>query len=477
MIWTGAADGLVQVTRDGGATWTDVTPPDLPEELGINAVEASPHEPGAAYVAATAYKFNDFTPYAFRTSDFGETWTLITDGIPEDHWVRVVREDTERRGLIYAGTELGAYVSFNDGDDWQPLQNNLPATPITDLKVHQGDLVAATQGRAFWILDDLSLLRQLHEQGDVVAGAPTWMFEPRAAYRQGGGGGGGGGAGGGTAGRNPPAGAILYINLTDSTETEVRLEFMDAGGQVLRTLTTEPGDGQGAPGRLTVRPGMNRVVWNLRRETLSGVEGLFVFGSLAGPSVPPGTYGARLTIGGEEAARVSFEVRDIPQIAAEVTAQQHRVREDLLARIRFEIEGLHGGVEDMGSVTEQVEAVAERTAEHPRADTVEAVADALADSVLAVDSMLVQRSWTTGQDPTVFITRLNQFFIYLHSAVDGTPGAPTKGMTDQFDVLTQDWRDYQGRIEWILGPGVDGFNRLLRDLGVEAVEVRRRVVS
>ena len=207
MIWTGADDGLVHVTRDGGATWTDVTPPDLPEEAGINAVEASPHEPGAAYVAATAYKFNDFTPYVFRTADFGQTWTSITNGISEDHWVRVVREDTERRGLIYAGTELGAFVSFNDGDDWQPLQNNLPVTPVTDLKVHCGDLVAATQGRAFWILDDVSLLRQLHERGDEVVGVPVWLFEPRAAVRQGGGGFGGGAAG--TAGRNPPAGAIF----------------------------------------------------------------------------------------------------------------------------------------------------------------------------------------------------------------------------------------------------------------------------
>ena len=252
---------------------------------------------------------------------------------------------------------------------------------------------------------------------------------------------------------------------------------MDAESQVLRTFTTEPGDGPGAHSRLTAGPGMNRVVWNLRRETLGGVEGLFVFGSLAGPRVPPGTYRAQLTVGGEREAMVSFEVQDIPQLAAEVTDPEHRAREDLLASIRFELEQLHGGVEDMGSVTEQVDAVVERTAERPRADTIASVANTLADSVLAVDSMLVQRNWTTGQDPTVFVTRLNQFFIYLHGAVDGTPGAPTKGMTDQFDALTREWRDYQGRVEWILGPGVDGFNRLLRDLGVEAVEVRRRVVS
>ncbi len=476
VIWTGSDDGLVHVTRDGGQNWANVTPPDLPEALGVNAVEASPHQAGVAFVAYTAYKFNDFTPYAFRTSDYGESWTRITDGIPADHWVRVIREDTEQRGLIYAGTELGAFVSFNEGNDWQPLQNNLPITPITDLKVHQGDLVAATQGRAFWILDDLSPLRELHAQAERLAAAPAWLLTPRSAYRQGGGGGFGGG-GGGAVGRNPPNGATVYFHLAAAPEGAVGLEFTNDDGQLVRTFTTDPGDGPGAPSRLEAKAGMNRMTWDLRRESLPAVEGLFTFGSLNGSRVPPGAYVARLTVGDAEPLEVSFSVEDIPPVAAEVTASEHRSREALLAGIRSTIGRLHGGVTSLTSVTEQVDAVVERTREHARAEDIRTAAAGLSDSVQAVDSMLVQRKWTTGQDPTVFTTRLNQFFIYLHAAVEGTPGAPTKGMTDQFERLTDEWSTYESRVEWILGPGVRTFNELLREFGVEAVEVGRRVVS
>lgn len=482
VIWTGSDDGLIHVTRDGGANWTNVTP-NLPEEFGVNTIDASPHEAGAAYVAYTAYKFNDFTPMVYKTSDFGESWQRITSGIPDEHWVRVVREDTEQRGLLYAGTELGAFVSFNDGDDWQPLQLNLPITPITDLKVHQGDLVAATQGRAFWILDDLSPLRQLHAYSDAIESADAWLFEPRPAYRQGGGGFFGGG--GGTSAANPPGGAIVHFHLTedalapndDGEAPEVRMEFLDASGTVIRAYSTQPGDEPGAPSRMSARAGMNRMAWNLRREAVPGVDGLFVFGTLRGGMVPPGAYRARMTVGDAEPRESPVSVIDIPQLVADVSDREHQARETLLAQVRAELERLHGGVTTMGTVTEQVEAAIERTEDHAQAERIKEAGAMLTDSVAAVDSMLVQRKWTTGQDPTVFTTRLNQFFIYLHSAVDGSPGAPTQGMADQFDELKAEWDEYEGRIDWILGPGVDAFNELLRELGVQAVEIGRRVVS
>jgi hypothetical protein len=173
----------------------------------------------------------------------------------------------------------------------------------------------------------------------------------------------------------------------------------------------------------------------------------------------------------------AFAVMDIPQLASEITDRDHQARETLIAQVRTELERLHFGVTTMGSVTEQVEAAVDRTKDHAQWERIKEAGAMLADSVQAVDSMLVQRQWTTGQDPTVFTTRLNQFFIYLHSAVDGTPGAPTKGMTDQFMELSEEWGDYEGRVEWILGPGVDAFNELLRELGIQAVEIGRRVVS
>ena len=506
VIWTGSDDGLVQVTQDGGATWTNVTPPDLPDEFGVNAVEASPHDPSTAFVAYTAYKFNDFTPMAFRTTDYGESWERITSGIPDDHWVRVVREDDERPGLLYAGTELGAFVSFDAGGQWEPLQLNLPITPITDLKVHQGDLVASTQGRAFWILDDLSPLRQLHADREAIEDAGTWLFTPRDTYRLAGGGGFGGG-GAGAVGSNPPAGAIVHFKLpagatggdtsdaTGSDESagnaeeseagngesmsrpEVRLEFLDASGAVLRTYSSQPGDGPGAPSRLNVRPGMNRHIWNLRRESIPPVEGLFTFGTLRGGLVPPGQYTVRLTAGDEDPVEATFQVVSIPQHAQDFTASDHQARETLLAQVRSELEDLHESVMTLQRIQAQVDAAVDRASEHPEADRIAEAGGALTDSVAAVDSMLVQRAWTTGQDPTVFTTRLNQFFIYLHGAVDGTPGRPTQGMIDQLRELTDEWETFENQIEWILGPGVDQFNDLLRELGVEAVEGRRRIVS
>ncbi len=484
VIWTGSDDGLVHVTRDSGETWTNVTPPRLAEEYGVNAVEASPHEAGAAYVAVTAYKFNDFTPMVFKTSDYGDSWERITDGIPAEHWVRVVREDTEQRGLLYAGTELGAFVSFNDGEDWQPLQLNLPITPITDLKVHKGDLIAATQGRAFWILDDLAPIRQLHAYSGAIEPADAWLFEPADAYRQGGGGffGGGGGA---AVGANPPSGVGVHFKLSENAvatneggdQAEVRLEFLDTNGTVLRTFSTQPGEGPGAPSRLTAKAGMNRMNWNLRSEAIPGVDGLFVFGTLRGALVSPGQYLARLTVGDGDPSESPFTVMDIPQLAAEISDQDHQARETLVAQVRAELERLHGGVTTMGTVTDQVGAAVERAKDHPEWERIKEASESLTDSVAAVDSMLVQRQWTTGQDPTVFTTRLNQFFIYLHNAVESAPGAPTQGMTDQFRELSEEWGEYEGRVEWILGPGVDAFNSLLEELGIQAVEIGRRVVS
>ncbi len=412
---------------------------------------------------------------AFKTTDFGRTWTQITDGIPAEHWVRVVREDTEIEGLLYAGTEMGAFVSFDDGDHWQPLQLDLPVTPVTDLKVAHGDLVAATQGRAFWILDDLTPLRELAAHGAEIAAAPAWLFGTGPAYRQAGGGGFGGDDP--TEGRNPPNGAVLLFHLKDAPAGAAKLEIAAPSGAVVRTYTTDPGDGPDAPSRLSAKAGMNRVVWDLNRERVPGVEGLFVFGSLAGGRVSPGTYTARLTVDGLDPVETRVEVRDIPQVAAEVTPADHAARDALLADIRDELTALHAGVTDMGDIREQVDAVLERTKDLPDSARIGTAGGALTDSIAAVDSMLVQREWTTGQDPTVFPTRLNQFFIYLHGAVAGAPGAPTEGMKARFRELSRQWGAYRGRVQWILGPGVDGFNRLLEELGVPAVGTGRHVVS
>ncbi|MFQ5674272.1 MAG: WD40/YVTN/BNR-like repeat-containing protein, partial [bacterium] len=299
-IWTGSDDGLVHITRDGGKTWNDVTPKGI-GEAQINAIEVSPHDPATAYIAVTGYKLDDFKPYIFKTGNYGKSWKRLVKGIPEESFVRVVREDPNRQGLLYAGTETGVFVSFDDGKQWQPFQLNLPVVPVTDLTIHSNDLIAATQGRAFWILDDLTPLHQINDQ---MAKEQNFLFAPRTTVL----------TGGGSRkipgiGQNPPNGAIIYYffaQAPDTSKVEVKLEILDSDDHVVKTYTAKkkPGD-PGASGRfqdplpknLPIKEGMNRFVWNLRREDMSRVPKLFTYGNLQGFHVAPGAYTARLTVG------------------------------------------------------------------------------------------------------------------------------------------------------------------------------------
>ena len=282
LIWTGSNDGPVWVTRDNGKTWTDVTPKDMPKGGRIQNIEPSPHRPGTAYFAGYRYLLGDFSPYIYRTDDFGKTWTKLTDGkngIAADEPTRVVREDPARAGLLYAGTEFGMYISFDNGAHWQSFQLNLPHTPVTDIKLAHNDLIMSTQGRGFWILDNLGPLHQIKE---TSAGDSAILFTPRDAVRS---------------GRRSEAMLEYYIGATPNAD--LKLEILDAKGQVARTYMGTPqeerpvvvddeegggGRGRAPVVRLDKGPGFHRVTWDLR---YSG----------AGPLAVPGKYNVRLTSG------------------------------------------------------------------------------------------------------------------------------------------------------------------------------------
>jgi len=232
-IWAGSDDGLVHLTRDGGESWDDVTPGNL-NGAQVNAIEPSPHDPGTAYMAVTGYKLNDFRPYIYKTTDYGNRWRRIDSGLPTDNFVRVVREDPDRRGLLYAGTEGGMFVSFDDGSNWQSLDLNLPPVPITDLKIRQGDLVAATQGRGFWVLDDLTVVRQAR---DELADLPLHLFGPGEVEMIR-----GGRSAGANEGSNPARGVTLSYFIADEQEGPLRIEILDADGRILRSYSSEEGD-------------------------------------------------------------------------------------------------------------------------------------------------------------------------------------------------------------------------------------------
>ena len=352
-IWVGADDGLVHITRDDGATWTDVTPDGMAEGM-VNSLDPSPHEPGGAYITLSRYKFNDFTPYIYKTTDYGESWARIDAEIAADRpeaWARIVREDPERRGLLYAGTELGMYVSFDDGTSWRSLDLNMPLTSITDLRVQAGDLAAATQGRGFWVLDDLSPLRQ---EAEAEAAEGHHLYTPSTAYRVNEG---LGGAVGPTAtGQNKTPGVAIDYVMGGALEDETpALEILDAAGAVIRTFSTDTtvnADGIRYT-RAPAGPGHNRVFWDLRVESGPRIaESYSFFGDAQGYRVIPGRYSARLAVGEGPAQTREFEVRGDPRVPASQTdfAANRRFLESVFGVIV----GLHGGVNDIRDVRSQV---------------------------------------------------------------------------------------------------------------------------
>jgi photosystem II stability/assembly factor-like uncharacterized protein len=361
VIWAGSDDGLVHITRDGGKTWKNVTPGGLPEWARISMIEASNFATGTAYVAANRYQLDDMRPYLLKTNDYGASWTPITNGIPATEFTRVLREDPERAGLLYAGTERGVWVSFDDGTNWQSLQRNLPIVPVHDLAVKEGDLVAGTHGRSFWILDDLSALRQFHPE---TTRSTAQLFKPRKVYRAGfGGGGGTGAAGSHPTGANPPSGAVVYYWLAQPRQV-VTMDFLDRQGKVIRTFTSQqdpkaatdsirgdsirtarndslrragaapdtatrseargeetPPDDDGPPRRpppprVANKAGLNMFAWNLRYPDASVFENMILWaGGTNGPVALPGTYSVRMNVNGQRYSQPLVIVND-PRVTA-----------------------------------------------------------------------------------------------------------------------------------------------------------------
>ncbi len=474
LIWAGSDDGLVHVTRDGGKTWTNVTPPAgaLPEWSLISSIEPSSHDAGTAYVAATRYKLDDFKPYILKTTDYGKTWRSITGGIPANHFIRVVREDPARRGggLLYAGGEFGVYVSFDDGGHWQSLQRNLPVVPIHDLVIKDNDLVAATHGRSFWILDDLTPLQQL---ADSVSGATRFLYTPRTAYRMGLGGGFGGGGGGGPTGvgRNAPGGAAVFFFLKtapDST-TDVRLDLLDSRDSVVRRFTPKP---RAPTDSLKVHAGMNRFVWNLRYPDASRFQGMIYWaGGTAGPVAVPGTYKVRLTVGDWSQTR-EFTVRPDPRV--KTTQEEYQRQFDLLLRISGRVSAANDAVRRIREVREQLDGAATRARGLPgdAGRRIAQQADSIKGRLAAVEEQIYQVKNRSSQDPLNYPIRLNNKIASLAGVVGGAEAAPTAQSVQVFDELSAALQGQLDRLKAVLDADIPAFNRLVKESDVPAIILR-----
>ena len=478
-LWAGTDDGLVHLTRDGGKTWTNVTPRDLPEAL-VSIIEASPHDPATAYVAATRYKFDDFRPFLYKTTDYGRTWRRVTAGIPDNHFIRVVRADPARKGLLYAAGEFGVYVSFDDGGSWQSLRLNLPVVPIHDLAVKEHDLIAATHGRSFWVLDDLT---PLHQLTDAVARADRHLYKPRDVWRmQGGFGGGRGGGRVEGVGQNPPNGAVVHYYLRQKPEAEVRLDVLDGRDSVVRRFSTSPKPGVDS---LRVEAGMNRFVWNLRYPEASRFQGMiFWAGGTQGPVAVPGTYKVRLAVGDWSETR-AFELKKDPRITA--PQQDLQAQFEFLIRIRDRVTAANDAVRRIREIKEQVKVAAERARRLPQAadaagangganggarsgaDEVTRAADSLTARLSAVEEEIYQVKNRSNQDPLNYPIKLNNKLAALTGVVSRADVRPTDQSVRVFEELSAALQVQLDRLRAIVDADVPAFNKLVRDVGVPAV--------
>ena len=475
VIWTGSDDGLVQLTRDAGKTWTNVTPPKLTAFTRISMIEPSRHTPGGAYVAANRYQLDDMQPYIWRTSDYGKTWKRVDDDIDAEEFVRVVREDPERRGLLYAGTERGVWVSFDDGEHWQRLQLNLPPVPVHDLAVKEGDLVAATHGRSFYILDDLSVLRQAMP---AVAKKTAHLFTPRRVWRV---------TWGGTAtsaaahprGANPPSGAVVYYTLNKGGH-EVVLDFMDVRGTLIKSFTSKQDSATAAdslktagarqarldslrragadttkaleakgeettpeeegprraprPPRVANKAGLNMFAWNLRYADASTFDDIILWaGGTQGPVAPPGTYRVRLRVDGTEIATDSFVVRKDPRTKATMTDLREQVA--FLLKIRDRVSEANDAVKQIRAIKQQLDD-RESKATGTSGVSTTVLVRALREALSMVEDSIYQTKNRSGQDPLNYPIRLNNKLSALAGVVAGTDARPTDQSYSVFNTLS-----------------------------------------
>ena len=465
VIWSGSDDGLVYLTRNGGDAWENVTPEGMAEGI-VNSIEISPHDPATAYLTLMRYKFMDLKPYIFKTTDYGKSWNLMTTGLDDPHgFARVVREDPRRPGLLYAGTETGLYISLDAGNFWQPFQLNLPVVPINDLTIRQNDLVAATAGRSFWILDDLSALQQKPGDQDGI-----FLASPRDTYLFTGGSSGDGAPG---VGQNPKSGVIIDYYLKEASDSvPLTLEILD-GDQVIRTYSSDPPKdfktwpgGPPKPEVLPAREGFNRFYWDFRRDALPAVENVFVFGDYRGSRVSPGQYTVRLS---RDSIRASRTVTVLPHPKIEAGPQSYQEQQQALEAIDGAITDMHGSVTQLRKVRTQLDAHEALLSGNEKAAPLLEKGSELKDRITAWEEALIQPKQKTFQDVINFNNQLNAELMYLRSFVDVADPGLTAGAKERLKDLTTEWDALSRERKAIVEEGMAEYNALYRELDLPAL--------
>lgn len=459
VIWTGSDDGLLHITRDGGGNWDNVTPPNMPKWAMINSVEVSPYENGGLYVAATSYKMGDFKPYLFKTKDYGKTWTKIVNGIDEEHFTRVVRADPKRKGLLYAGTETGMYISFDDGANWQPFQQNMPIVPITDLTIKNDNLIAATQGRGLWIIDDLTVLHQVSEG---VASSAFHLYKPMDSYRMDG----QQAKNPKSAGTNHPGGVMVHFYLADKPDstTEATLEFLESDGDLIRKFDTKAKE---RSDKLVLADSSNCFVWNMRYPSASDFKGMVLWwATLQGPKAVPGNYKVRLTVNGEVQEQ-EFAILKDPRNPSSQKGLQSQF--DFLMEIRNTMTEAHEAIAHIKEMKKELGAlkskVAKDSTQKPVADKVASIMDALS----AVEKTLYQTKNESPQDPLNFPIRLTNKLGHVASLTNMGDFPPTEQARQVKKEMTQAIEEQLAIYRKVLKEDIPALNKLVREQGVNMI--------
>jgi hypothetical protein len=475
VFWTGSDDGLVHLTRNGGETWTNVTPKGMPESL-VNAIEVSPHDPSTAYIATTRYKFNDYTPAIYKTTDYGKTWTNISKGIPYGAFTRVVREDTQVKGLLYAGTETGIYISRNSGASWEPFQLNLPITPITDLKLAHDDLVVATSGRSYWILDVLNVVREmkktvdqplLHNPDNAYIG--HWYSDMNSNDAS------------GTdpfVGINPANGVVLYYHLPENTSDTIplTLEIRDEKGNLIRTFTSKKDSKfisyAGGPSQdpvLSVKKGLNRFVWDMRYPTMPGIPTAYIESSFRGHKVVPGTYQYTLKSNRGEII-ASSKILDNPLF--ETTPEQYEEYHAFMLEMETTLTGMHEMVNKAMDYQKQLKTFLEKIEEDEQHKNLWEQGNKLLKDMQAWDEDMVQRKSKAYDDVENFPNKFTANYLFLINQTESQIPKVNKGSRDRHAELSEQWILLKAEGERLLNSAIPGYNALLQEAGIGVLFVK-----
>jgi len=462
LLWTGSDDGLIHVSKDGGKSWQNVTPPSLPKWTMINSVEADPFVKGGLYVAGTRYKLGDYQPYLYKTSDYGKSWTKITNGIPGDHFTRVLRADPKRKGLLYAGTESGMYISFDDGISWKPFQLNLPIVPITDLTIKDDNLIAATQGRSFWLIDDLTPLHQLTEE---KASLPYHIYKPKSAYRIDG----GNWSASKTRGTNHPGGVMIhyYINDTAAVDT-LSLEILTQGDKLIRKFSTSP-EKDSKEEKLEIKSGMNTFNWNMEYPGAEGFDGMILWwSSLDGPRALPGTYKARLSVDKQSPIETTFEILKDPR--SSVSDENLKAQFDFLIAVRDKLTETNNAIEDIRKAREQINMITAKI-DDDQYKPIKDKADEILKEMKSIEEALYQTKNQSRQDPLNFPIRLNNKLGHLNSLMAMGDYQPTDQAVAFKQEVTAEIDKELERLSVILTDGIPELNKMIKESEIDPIVI------